>query len=123
MEKNSSRKMLLFPMALFLATTFPKIVKKLNFLLNFHQKFQRFLKIPQQFVFRPNARKINTGFVKFFCKMSLNFIFALFFRKFLQIFENSLAFGGLRPQDPHKADPLKCSPNRNPGYAPGRLPW
>ena len=40
--------MMLFPKALFLATTFPKIVKHSIFLLNI---FQKLLKISQQFVF------------------------------------------------------------------------
>ena len=56
--------MMLFPKALFLATTFPKIVKNSIFKLNFYLKFS---KISQNFpaigVFRPNARKLNGGFV------------------------------------------------------------
>ena len=40
--------MVLFPKALFLATTFPKLAKNSIFLLNF---FQKFLKVSQQFVF------------------------------------------------------------------------
>ena len=62
--KNCCRKMMLFPKVLFLATTFPKIVKNSMFLLNFYQKFS---KISQNFptirVFRPNARKINAWLV------------------------------------------------------------
>ena len=61
---------MLFPKALFLATTFPEIVKNSIFLLNFYQKLS---KISQNFptirVFRPNARKINAWFVKFFENM------------------------------------------------------
>ena len=41
-RKNCCRKMVLFPKALFLATTFPKLAKNLNFLLNFYQKFSKF---------------------------------------------------------------------------------
>ena len=67
--KNCCRKMILFTKALFLATTFPTIVKNSIFLLNFYQEFS---KISQNFqtirVFRPNARKINAWFVKFFEK-------------------------------------------------------
>ena len=37
-SKMGTRKSMLFPMALFLATTFPKIAKNAIFLLNFHQK-------------------------------------------------------------------------------------
>ena len=62
MEKIVVEKMMIFPKALFLATTFSKIVKKSIFPLNFYQKFS---KISQNFtirVFRPNARKINAWF-------------------------------------------------------------
>ena len=45
-EKNCCRKMMLFPKALFLATTFTKIVKNSIFLLNFNQKLS---KISQNF--------------------------------------------------------------------------
>ena len=62
-EKNVCRKMMLFPKALFLATTFPKIDKNSIFLLNSYQKF---LKISQRFqticMFRQNARNVNDGF-------------------------------------------------------------
>ena len=71
MEKNCCRKMKLFPKALFLATTFQKIVKNSIFLLNFHQKFTKFSQnFPTNCLFRPNARKINSLFVKLFEKYS-----------------------------------------------------
>ena len=64
--KNCCRKMMLFPKALFLATTFPKIDKNSIFLVHFYQKIS---KISQNFpticIFRPNARKINAEFLKF----------------------------------------------------------
>ena len=41
-EKNCCRKMMLFPKALFLATTFQKVAKNSIFLLNFYQKFSKF---------------------------------------------------------------------------------
>ena len=67
--KNCCRKMMLFPKVPFLATTFPKIDKNSNFRLNFHQKFPKFSQNFQTICsFRPNARKINAGFVKFFEK-------------------------------------------------------
>ena len=67
--KNCFRKMLLFPMALFLATTFPKVAKKSIFLLNFYQKFSKYFQnFQNSCVFRPNARKINAWFVKFSVK-------------------------------------------------------
>ena len=80
MEKNCCRKMILFPKALFLATTFPKIVKNSIFLLNFYQKFS---KISQNFpkirIFRPNTRKINAWFVKFFEKYAKIMHYLLFY--------------------------------------------
>ena len=39
--KNCCRKMMLFPMALFLAAKFPKLAKNSIFLLNFYQKFSQ----------------------------------------------------------------------------------
>ena len=64
-EKNCCRKMMLFPMALVLATTFPKIDKNAIFLMNFHQKISEFSQnFPTTCIFRPNQRKINAGFLK-----------------------------------------------------------
>ena len=61
--------MMLFPKALFVATAFPEIVKNSIFLLNVYLKFSN---ISQNFPticgFRPNARKSNAWFVKFFEK-------------------------------------------------------
>ena len=55
--------MMLFPKALFLATTFPKIDKNSTFLMNFYQKISKFSEnFPTICIFRPNARKINAGF-------------------------------------------------------------
>ena len=53
---------MLFPKALFLSATFPKIVKNLIFLLNFYQKF---LKISQQFEFFVQTREKLTGIIIF----------------------------------------------------------
>ena len=39
---NCCRKMMLFPKALFLASTFPKVAKNSIFLLNFYPKFSKF---------------------------------------------------------------------------------
>ena len=56
--------MMLFPKALVFARAFPKIDQNSIFLLNFHHKLQNFLKIsPTNCVFRPNARRFNTGFI------------------------------------------------------------
>ena len=58
--------MMLFPKALFLATTFPKIDKNSIFLMNFYQKISEFShNFPTICIFRPDALKINAGFVKF----------------------------------------------------------
>ena len=57
--------MMLFPKALFLAITFPKIVKNSISLLSFYQNFQNF---PTICAFRQNAWKINAWFVNFFEK-------------------------------------------------------
>ena len=55
--------MMLFPKALFLATTFPKIDKNSIFLMNFYQKISNFSQnFPTTCIIRPNARKISAGF-------------------------------------------------------------
>ena len=55
--------MMLFPKALYLATTFPKIVKKSIFQLNVYENFQRFLKISKEFVFFvQKSEKLTQGF-------------------------------------------------------------
>ena len=55
--KNCCIKMILFPKALFVVTTFPKIDK--NFLLNFHQKnFKLFSKLPNKLCFSSKRAKI-----------------------------------------------------------------
>ena len=58
--------MMVFPKALFLATTFPKIAKNWIFLMNFYQKISKFSQnFPKLCIFRPNARKGNAGFLRF----------------------------------------------------------
>ena len=60
--------MMLFPKALFYATTFPTILK-IQFSIEFLSKVS---KVSQNFpticVFRPNARRIDAGLVNFFEK-------------------------------------------------------
>ena len=57
---------MLFPKALFLATTFQKIDKNSIFLINFYQEISKFYEnVSSICSFRPNARKINDGFLKF----------------------------------------------------------
>ena len=72
-------KMMLFPKALFLSTTFPKIVKNSIFLLHFYHKLS---KISQNFptirVYRPNAQKINVWFANFFEKYAKIMHYLLF---------------------------------------------
>ena len=43
--------MVLFPKALFLATTFPKLAKNSIFYWTFIKNFQKFLKVSQRFIF------------------------------------------------------------------------
>ena len=58
--------MMLFPKALFLATTFPIIDKNSIFLMNFYQKISKFSQnFPTICILRPNERKINAGFLEF----------------------------------------------------------
>ena len=61
--------MMLFPKALFLATTFPKIAKYSILPLNFYQMFS---KISQNcttiYIFRPNGEKGTLRFVNYFEK-------------------------------------------------------
>ena len=58
--------MMLFPKALFLATTFAKIDKNSIFLMNFYQKISKFSQnLPTICIFGPNVRKIKAGFLKF----------------------------------------------------------
>ena len=74
---------MLFPKALFLATTFPKLAKNLIFLLNFYHKFSKFSQnFPTICVFRPNARKGNAWFVKFIWKYSQLMHFKQFSKEF-----------------------------------------
>ena len=55
--------MMLFPKALFLATTLPKIDKNSIFLMNLYQKISKFSQnFPTICIFRPNVRKINAEF-------------------------------------------------------------
>ena len=55
-EKKCRRKMMLFPKALLLATTFPQIDKNSIFLMNFYQKFSKFSQnFPTICIFRPKV--------------------------------------------------------------------
>ena len=61
--------MVLFPKALFLATTFPKLSKNSIFLLNFYQKFSKIShSFPTICIFRPNGEKGTHRFVNIFEK-------------------------------------------------------
>ena len=82
--------MMLFPKALFLATTFPKIVKNSIFPLNFYQKF---LKISQQFEFFVQTAKNGTNrFVNSFEKYAQIMDFFNFLKKILKNFETFSKF-------------------------------
>ena len=83
--------MILFPKALFLATTFPKMDKNSIFLLNFYQMLS---KISQNFpaiVCRPKARKINAWFVNFYEKYARIMDFSQL-RNFWKHFKNFSKF-------------------------------
>ena len=78
--------MMLFPKALFLATTFPKLDKNSIFLMNFQQKISKFSQnFPKICVFRPKAQTSN-AFFYFLNNMLKSFIFAIFLGKFFTKF-------------------------------------
>ena len=88
MTKNSCRKIKVFPKALFLATTFPKIDTNLIFLFNFYQIFAKFLKnFPALCIFRPNREKLTKALKTFVENILKNPFFCNFLKK---IFENLL---------------------------------
>ena len=63
--------MMLFRKALFLVTIVPKLKNNSIILLNFHEIFSKlYQNFPTICVFRPNARKINAWFAKFFEKFN-----------------------------------------------------
>ena len=69
--ENCGGKVVLFKKGLFLATSFPKIVKNSNFLLNFHPKFSKFSQNFQQVCFvqtMVHFSKIHVGFFNCFEK-------------------------------------------------------
>ena len=76
--------MILFLKALFLATTFPKIVKNSNFIIEILSKIS--LNFPTIHVFLPNARKINADFVKFFEKYAKIKHYLQFSKEFFENF-------------------------------------
>ena len=95
-EKNCCRKMMLFPKALFLERTFPKIVKNSIFYWIFIKDFQNFLKISQQFVFFFQTRENLTQGFEFLLKLDQNNAFLLFskesFENLLKKFQNNCVF-------------------------------
>ena len=85
--------MMLFPKALFLSTTLPKIDKNSIFLLNFHQNFQNFLQISKQFVvFVQTRQKLTQGFEISLKNRQKYCIFEICLRDLLKIFENFTKF-------------------------------
>ena len=87
--RNCCRKMLLFPKALFLATTFPKNRKIQFFYWIFIKNFEKFLTIfPTICVFRQKREKVMHGLLNFSKNAKI-----MDFRNFLQkFFENSQNF-------------------------------
>ena len=65
LKKDCCRKKMLFPKAVFFAINVPKINKNSIFLMNFYQEISKmYHNFPTICIFRPNARKINAGFLK-----------------------------------------------------------
>ena len=117
--------MVIFTKALFLATTFPKIVKNSIFDWIFIYNFQSFLyNFPHSCVFRPDTRKFNAVFL-IFLKNRLSLCIFRFskeiFCKFSKFFcrpraaPPSVIFRG-RP-------PKVLPPTRNPGGSADRAEW
>ena len=79
--------MVLYPKALFLATTFSNVAKNSMFLLNFYQKFSKFSENFQtSCVFRPDAGNINAWFDKFFGKYAKIMHFSNFLKIYFESF-------------------------------------
>ena len=79
--------MVLFPKALFLVTNFPKIIKNLNFSIEFSSKIFNILsKFPHNLRFSSKREKSNAGFVKFFEKYAKLMHFRNFLKQFFEIF-------------------------------------
>ena len=94
--KTCCRKMRLFPKALFLASTFPKVSKNSIFLLNFYQKFSKFSQNFQTIcVVCANAPNGNMDCLILLKRFENNGSFAIFLWNFLKIFSkfpNNLFF-------------------------------
>ena len=99
-RKKCCRKMMLFPMFLYLATNFPKIDKNLIFPLNFHQKFSKF---SQTIVFFVQTRENLTRGFKNFLQNRLKY--NIFCNFLLEFFANFRKFSGVRRAPP--PDPLR----------------
>ena len=112
--------MMLFPKALDLATTFPKIVKNSILHWIFIKNFQNFLKnVPTVCVSRPNAWKINAWLVKSFEKSAKIIHFCTFLKKIFANFRTFSAPRGCAP-GPLRGRPPKMFPLRNEILA---TPW
>ena len=85
--KKCCRKMMLFPKALFLATTFPKVAKNSIFLLKLYQKFSKFSQNLQSVFVLTRERLTHCLFNSLKTMLNNGFI-AIFLRDFLKIFEN-----------------------------------
>ena len=88
--KNCWRKMMLFPKALFLATTFSKIDKISIFLKNFYLKISKFSQnFPTICIFRPNLWRINDGFLIILLRIAKIMHFCYFLKRSLKICQKS----------------------------------
>ena len=113
--------MILFSKALFLATTFPKIVKNSIFLLNYYQIFSKISKNFPTIVFVVQGReKSKHCLLNYLKNMLKECIICYFLKKFCENFRKfSGVRGGAPPPDPLRGRPPKMfpPPNRNHGGA------
>ena len=106
-EMEKCRNLMLFPTALFLVTTYPKLFKIQIFLLNFHRKISRFSQdFPTTCIFNTNARNINAAFLKFFEKYAKIIHFCNFLKKSFANFETF----PVSPPAPTRPTPLNSPP-------------
>ena len=94
---------------LYFSNNLPKIDRNSIFQMNFYQKISKCSQnFPTIWVFRPNARKFNAWFVKFFEKYAKIMDFSQFsyeffenFRKFLRISQQFVFFAQTPDKMPH----------------------
>ena len=109
--KNCCRKMMVFPKALFLATTFRKNRYKFNFSIAFSSKiFKSFSKISLPIVFFVQTRKNLTHSFEIFWKIGKNNAFLQFSYEFFANFRKFSGVRGAPPPDPLRGRPYPWTP-------------